>query len=561
MQRHILWFALSASLVFAACSDDPSEVVVENESTFDELRMDEAIMRGAIAPQARVVREMDAGEVDTWSFRLNEGASVTLQLHDGIEQVALLRRSSEGELLAVAESRPGAARVSAQLGAGTYVVAVQAPEESAGRCDLSFDCVGTGCAGARLYARLEALGGEHGLSFFTMPKSGDLGAIPQDPNNPLTEEKVELGQLLFHDPELLQNPRDTELGAGTGSCASCHHARAGFQAGIRQGIGEGGYGFGVYGEARERHPAYDAANIDVQPVRTPSAMNGAWQTNMLWNGQFGATGTNIGTEERWTAGMPVEVNHLGFEGLESQAIAGQDVHRLDVSTLVGDPLYTPLFVAAFPDSEPPINRENAGLAIAAYERTLLANQSPFQRWLRGDDEAMGPAEVRGAELFFGEAQCVSCHTGPALNDMNFYALGMGDLIGGDVIRSDVNDPAHQGRAQFTGDDADRYRFKTPQLYNLLDAPFYGHGGTFTSVREVVEYKNRARPERAFEAWRLAEGFRPLALSTAEVDALVDFLESALYDPDLLRYEPQDLPSGRCLINDDAGTRESLGCVD
>lgn len=116
MQRHILWLALSVSLVFAACSDDPSEVVVEDEITFDELRMDEAISRGAIAPQARVVREMVAGEVDMWTFRLNDGASVTLQLHNTVEQVALLRRSSEGELLSIAESEPGRAYVSAELG-------------------------------------------------------------------------------------------------------------------------------------------------------------------------------------------------------------------------------------------------------------------------------------------------------------------------------------------------------------------------------------------------------------------------------------------------------------
>lgn len=309
----------------------------------------------------------------------------------------------------------------------------------------------------QLRAQLAAEGGE---ARFVLPESTDFAAIPQDPRNPLTAEKVALGRLLFHEPALLASPK-TPNGASSSSCAACHQARAGFQAGVRQGIGEGGSGFGAKGEGRVPAAGADLSLIDVQPLRSPSAMNGAWQPNQLWNGQFGATHLNVGTEARWTAGTPKAKNLLGFEGLETQAIAGQDVHRLNVAGISNNPRYQALFAAAFP-SEPAatrINQVNAGLAIAAFERTLLSNKAPFQRWLRGNASAMSKAQLQGAVLFFGKAQCVSCHTGPALNSMAFTVLGMGDLLGSDVVGSDPTKPDHLGRGGFTGRDVDLYAFK------------------------------------------------------------------------------------------------------
>ena len=100
-------------------------------------------------------------------------------------------------------------------------------------------------------------------------------------------------------------------------------------------------------------------------------------------------------------------------------------------------------------------------------------------------------------LFFSKARCVNCHTGPALNSMTFHALGMPDMQGFDIFGEVPVDEAESlGRGGFTGNPQDNYKFKTPQLYNLKDSPFLGHGGTFTSVRAVIEYKNRAIPSRA-----------------------------------------------------------------
>lgn len=400
------------------------------------------------------------------------------------------------------------------------------------------------------------------LAFFTMPASDDLDEIPQDPMNPSSVAKVDLGRLLYHETALGTQPRHVE-GQGTYSCSSCHHAAAGFQAGVVQGMGDGGSGFGLDGSGRVPDPSYPIMDLDVQPIRTPTSLNGAYQESMLWNGQFGATGPNVGTEDRWTDGTPIAVNKLGYQGLEVQAIAGLSVHRMsDIpnSIAASNTTYTDLFEQAFPGE--PIDTERAGLAIAAYERTLLANEAPFQRWLRGERDAMSDAQKRGALVFFGKAECVACHTGPALNSMTFHALGMEDMdpdlpgVYGDIP---VDEGASLGRGGFTAVAADNFKFKTPQLYNLIDSSFHGHGGSFTTVRQVVEYKNQAQAARQEAAGALADEFVPLDLEADELTDLVEFIENGLYDPDLTRYVPDELPSGNCFPVNDSQSITDLGC--
>ena len=412
---------------------------------------------------------------------------------------------------------------------------------------------------------LSAISITGGLSFFELPESKEYDKIPQDPGNPLTDAKVELGKLLYHETGIARNPKDM-AGLGTYSCASCHFVSAGFQAGRHQGIGEGGAGFGLNGEGRDQHSVYDVLDVDVQPIRSPSTLNSAYQIAMLWNGQFGAKGVNAGTEYAWTEGTPKAVNNLGFHGVETQAIAGLSVHRQledtsDVSNLAN---YKELFDAAFPDrsEHERYNRVSAGLAIAAYERTLLADQAPFQRWLRGESDAMNALEKEGALVFFGKGQCGTCHTGPALNSMEFHAIGLGDLMDcpEEVLLTSVNAAEHLGRGGFTNRAQDMYKFKVPQLYNLKDSPFYGHGGTLRSIREVIDYKNEAVPHKAdVPAAQLSEEFVPLGLTEQEVDALVAFIENALYDPNLTRYVPETLPTGLCFPNADPMSQEDLGC--
>lgn len=410
-----------------------------------------------------------------------------------------------------------------------------------------------------------------GLAFYRLPDSDQLHKIPQDPKNPLTDAKVRLGQLLYHETALAVNNRYVD-GHETYSCASCHFAQAGFQANLPQGIAEGGLGFGAVGEGRGANPLYDSRSDehtpDIQPIRSPTTMNSAFQELMLWNGQFGAVGDNRGTESSWTG--PKESNFLGLHGLETQAHAGLAVHRMDgidVSRVADIREYEVLFAQAFPSAHEPISRLNAALAIAAYERVLLATEAPFQRWLRGEVRAMSKQELRGATLFFGKAQCSSCHTGPALNSMTFHALGMMDLDGAadprvnlDPFNGTVPDDVRRGRAGFTGNAEDDFKFKTPQLYNLKDSPFYGHGASFTSIRDVIGYKNTGVSENPHvPASGLSEYFAPLGLSDAELDDLTAFVRDALYDPYLMRYVPEHLPSGNCTpVNDDVA-RIDLGC--
>ena len=307
---------------------------------------------------------------------------------------------------------------------------------------------------------------------------------------------------------------------------------------------------------------YLEAELDVQPIRTPSALNVAYQEVMLWNGQFGAKGPNAGTESQWTMGTPKAENQLGFEGVETQAIAGLDVHRLVINGAeIEASSYKALFDAAFPDSpeEDRYTKVNAGLAIAAYERTLLPNQAPFQKWLKGDANAMTEEQTEGARIFFDKAQCFSCHSGPALNDMQFHALGMNDLQGPEIMTV-IDDATKRGRGGFTGNPNDDYKFKTPQLYNLKDVGFFGHGGTFTSVREVIEYKNKAVAENSeVPSSQLSPFFVPLGLTENEIDLLVTFLEEALYDNNLSRYVPDSLPTGNCFPNADPQSSSDLGC--
>lgn len=401
------------------------------------------------------------------------------------------------------------------------------------------------------------------ISYFIQPDSDDFASIPQDERNPLSEVKVELGKLLFHEPGLGLDPRD-EQGAGTYSCASCHFAAAGFQAGRHQGIGEGGIGIGTAGEGRVISDDYQIINLDAQPIRTPSVINTAYQELMLWNGQFGSFGLNADTEYAWVGDVR-ENNSFGYEGLEIQAIAALNVHRqvVDEEFLI-DNNYRDLFEAAFPEipEEERYTDEFAGLAMAAYERTMFSNEAPFQRYLKGEADAMTTQEKRGALLFFDKAGCADCHTGPALNQMEFYGLGMLDLFASElpVFKTPVDAPENRGRGGFTAIPSDNYKFKVPQLYNLADSPFYGHGASFFTLREVLEYKNAGVPQNPeVPESQLASQFRPLDLTAEELDDLEAFLKNALRDPNLARYAPESLPSGNCFPNADEQSIIDLGC--
>lgn len=411
-------------------------------------------------------------------------------------------------------------------------------------------------------ALLIASGGQ-GKDYFLLPSQNELSQIPQDPKNPLSSAKVELGKHLFHETAIGTASNKT-IGRSTYSCSSCHIASAGFQSGLAQGIGEGGIGFGVNGEGRYKGSLYNSTEIDVQLLRAPATLNVAFQKNVLWSGKLGATDANIGTENFWQADSLAQKNILGFEGIETQAIAGLEFHRMNIDKdFIENSDYKSMFDAVYSDDslEERYSNINASLAIAAYVRTITSNESPFQRWLKGNSKAMTSREKEGAILFFGKAACADCHNGPGLNNMEFHALGMDDFNDGIAFinsRQDLQN-ASLGRGGFTNRTEDMFKFKVPQLYNLLDAPFYGHGSSFESLRAVIEYKNKAQVQKNIPSSNLSEAFEPLNLSTDEIEQIYEFLAHALYDNNLERYLPTSTPSGNCFPNNDPLSKQDLNC--
>ncbi len=397
---------------------------------------------------------------------------------------------------------------------------------------------------------------------FILPQSDDFQNIPQDPKNPITAEKVALGNLLFFETGLALAPAQA-IGKGSFSCGSCHVPSAGFMPGRQQGIADGGIGFGENGENRDKYPSYNADEIDAQGIRPLTQLNVAFVTNTSWNGQFGANGVNENTESLWSNNEETALNHHGFSGNETQNIAGLDLHRMVINKTVLDTLgYTPMYDAAFPDyaEEDRYSIETTALALSSYTRTLFTNEAPFQNWLKGEHTAMTDQEKKGALLFFGKAGCNNCHTGPALSSMEFAALGVEDLFENGGLGTDVSDKKNLGRGGFTGRAEDMFKFRVPQLYNLKNSPFYFHGSSHHTLRDVVQYFNLGiRENNRVPESQISQYFHPLSLSDDEVDDITAFISGGLYDSNLDRYVPESVLSGNCIPNNDPFSQIDLGC--
>ena len=416
---------------------------------------------------------------------------------------------------------------------------------------------------SKLEKRLSDISPTGDMNYFILPDHTDLNAIPQDPSNPLSLEKVELGKLLFYETGLARESV-YEDGWGTYSCATCHVPSAGFMPGRVQGIADGGFGFGFNGEERGQMSSYAEDELDVQGARPLSLLNVAYVTNTTWSGKFGAFHANEGTEDVWGVIDPItEINHLRLHGLESQNMEGLKLHRMVVDEFVLDTLgYRALYDLAFADypEEERYSDRTTSFAVSAYIRTLLTTESPFQRWLKGDELAMLEAEKRGAYLFYEKAGCYRCHQGPALSSVEFHALGVKDLYEAGGLNTSEEDKRNLGRGGFTGRAEDMYKFKVPQIYNMGDSPFYFHGSSKRSLTALVDYFNEGVKENPNVPDSLISPFfHPLDLTPDEVADLVAFLETGLQDPNLDRYVPNGVLSGNCFPNNDPTSQNDLGC--
>ncbi len=399
--------------------------------------------------------------------------------------------------------------------------------------------------------------------FYILPNETDLAQIPQDSKNPLTPEKVELGQFLFFETGLAMDSKHSSS-QGTYSCASCHIPEKGFRPDNVQGIADGGMG---YAEHRGMNPDYTETDLDVQEARPLNLINVAFVKNTAWNGQFGAGGANVGTEHVWGERLDTKRNNLGYEGLETQNIQGVTTHRMLINKeLVEEYGYKELFDKSFPEYNESnrYSKITGSLAISAYLRTVISNKAPFQDWLTGDKGALSIEEKRGALLFFGKANCNRCHYNQNLGSMEFHALGVNDM---DMHPSSVkaNNPIARrnlGRGGFTKKQEDLYKYKVPGIYNIGDADFYFHGSSAQTLEELIEYKNIAQKEneRVPDA-NMSTKFSPLNLTETEKADLATFIKKSLSDPDLTRYQPRYIKSGFCFPNNDEISVSYLDCPE
>jgi cytochrome c peroxidase len=241
------------------------------------------------------------------------------------------------------------------------------------------------------------------------------------------------------------------------------------------------------------------------------------------------------------------------------------------------PEYVERFTAAFPEvggDGARITIVQVGTALAAFQSVAFrSDNSPFDRYLRGDRAAMGVAEIRGMQLFYGRAGCSSCHSGVFQTDLGFRAIGVPQI--GPGMGDGPSGREDFGRERVTRDPNDRYRFRTPSLRNVALTGPWGHDGAFNSLETIV--RHHLNPWRSLASYDPAQILMPPrpdldaldlvahgdaavvaaiaaaieiapphpALLEREVLDLLDFLH-ALTDPsagDLRRSVPKRVPSG------------------
>ncbi|MBF9194498.1 cytochrome c peroxidase [Microvirga terrestris] len=282
---------------------------------------------------------------------------------------------------------------------------------------------------------------------------------PTPPDNPATPEKIALGAKLFDDTRL--------SGDGMTACSTCHQADLSFSDGI------------------DRHVGHDGQALD---RRTPPLWNLAWGLSFFWDGRAPSLEAQ--------AMAPIE---------NEREMAGN--LRTALQVLASDPQMPKEFSAAFPE-DPAVTQDNLAKALAAFQRTLVSPETRFDRWVKGDDNALEPDELAGFSLFVGKAGCVACHQGWRFTDEALHDIG---LPGTD-----------KGRGPVLGVPAADHAFKTPSLRERVWSAPYMHDGSLTTFEDVVDhYADRIvkRPTLS------ADLPKQIELSATERAQLVAFLNT------------------------------------
>lgn len=387
---------------------------------------------------------------------------------------------------------------------------------------------------------------------------------------PRSEARARLGQLLFYDPILSGNKNI--------ACATCHHPNFATGDGVSLAIGEGGHGLGP-----ERVPV-SGLNRPEQRIgrNSPALFNvGAREFQSFFHdGRLERDGSRVSgfrtpLEDDMVVGFdgplaaqtmfPVlsgdemaghydenEISKAVRQGL----IAGQGgAWDLIAERIRGIPEYARSFTEAFDTIHSPtdIRFTDIANAIAAFVALeWRSDNSPFDKYLNGDERALGPVARAGMDLFYGKANCASCHSGALQTDHGFHAIAVPQLGPGRTARFETHQ-RDTGRMRITGKPKDAYRFRTPSLRNVELTGPYGHTGAYATLEAVVRHhldpisslqnydRSQARLPDVGEwngrDWAIlsdpqevgaistANQLQPISLSNAETAELVAFLKS------------------------------------
>lgn len=265
----------------------------------------------------------------------------------------------------------------------------------------------------------------------------DVAPAPKD--NPTTVEKILLGKMLFMDPRFSST--------GTVSCNSCHNVMEG-------GDDSRTVSMGVHGKTGGRN--------------APTVWNSAFHSVQFWDGRVNL----LEDQAKGPVTNPVEMGVTEIEQAmdKVRAISG----------------YAPYFDKAF--GKDSMTVDNAAKAVAAFERTLITPNSPYDRYVKGDKKAMSADQVKGMETF-ADVGCTSCHSGAAFNGPKLD-IGVGyftkfPTFPDNEFNKKYNLSADKGREEATGKVADAHFYRVPTLRNITDTAPYFHNGSVNNLPEAV----------------------------------------------------------------------------
>lgn len=278
--------------------------------------------------------------------------------------------------------------------------------------------------------------------------------VPAPTDNPQTPQKIALGKALFWDP-VLSGGKDV-------ACATCHHPSLGYADGLDLSIGVNGQGLGT-----ARHFLLPN-NIPFAKRNSFSIINTAFN-GMTADGACDAATSAMFFDNRVRSLEAQSVEPMkSLEEMRGTALSSPAILDSVVQRLQRIPQYVQLFNEAFGTAS--VSAQNIGKAIASFERTIIANHSPYDEYIRGNASAMTATQVQGMKAFAASG-CNKCHSGPMFSDYQLHVLSVPD---------NSKLPTDAGAAG-------TYAFRTPSLRNLsLTAP-YMHSGVFTNLDAVLAF--------------------------------------------------------------------------